>query len=151
MLIKNEQDRQKAHRLIDSWSLKKVMELIGHVYKPDRSKAQNSLSHNWYFERGQQTGSGKDYERYHCKLTYGVPILLNSSLKRSQTFRDVWNDTLKHFEYEQQFQAMSIVLVSSLMSVSEFKEYLDIINMESSIQGIILSQPDEYKLAMGEK
>lgn len=151
MLIRNESDRQEAHRLIDSWSLTKVMELIGHIYKPDRSKAQNSLSHKWYAERAKQTENGVDYERFHCKLTYGVPILLSSQLKKSQVFRDVWDSTLKHFEYEQRFQAMAVVSVTSLMSVSEFKEYLDIVNMESSIQGLVLSQPDEYKLAMGEK
>lgn len=143
MIVKTEEDRQQAIALIKSWSLDKVMEVIGREYKKNRTAAQNALAAIWCRDRGKSTGHGEEYERCYCKLTFGVPIML-----RDKDFAVAWFPYQAH-TYERQLSAMKIIDVTSLMSVAEFTEYLTKLQQDSHEHGIGISRPNMYDEAMG--
>jgi len=103
-----------------------------------RSNKQNRLSFMWYRVLGDATGHGEDYERRNCKLVYGVPILLDDA-----DFNEFYATALMPLSHELQLIAMEFVPVTSLMSTKQFAHYLDLIDMNSANNGIILPQPED--------
>jgi hypothetical protein len=103
-----------------------------------RSLKQNRLSFAWYKFRGKENGNGVYHERAFCKLTYGVPIL-----REEKSFEKFYCTTLAPLTYEQQLDAMEFVPVTRLMGVKQFAEYLNEVEQQSAIQGIILPRPKD--------
>jgi len=103
-----------------------------------RSNKQNRLSFLWFRVLGDATGHGEKFERHVCKLTYGVPILLEDA-----EFNAFFAEAIAPMAYEQQLSAMEYVPVTRLMKVKEFAQYLNIIDQESANKGIILPQPSD--------
>lgn len=103
-----------------------------------RSHKQNRLSFLWYKARGDSTGHGEKFERHVCKLTYGVPILLDDA-----DFNAFYAEAIQPMPYEKRLAAMEYLPVTSLMSVKQFAHYLDLMDMDSANQGIILPQPSD--------
>jgi hypothetical protein len=103
-----------------------------------RSLKQNRLSFAWYKFRGKANGNGVFHERAFCKLTYGVPIL-----REDKNFEAFFCTVLAPLTYEQCLDAMEFVPVTRLMGVKKFAEYLNEVEQQSAIQGIILPQPDD--------
>ncbi|MFK5948814.1 MAG: hypothetical protein QM500_08620 [Methylococcales bacterium] len=147
MIIANEFHRSKAIELIKSWSLKSPMELVGQIYTPDRSKAQNRLSFKWYSELAKQSGNGIDHERNTLKFKYGCEVLMKND--KNEAFRGFYNKLIETYIYEDCVSSMAFISVTSLMNVSEFTEYLRHIETYALGLGFHLSKPDEYKNAMG--
>jgi hypothetical protein len=103
-----------------------------------RSNKQNRLSFLFYKARGEATGHGEKFERHLCKLTYGIPILLEDA-----EFNAFYMEAIQPMEYENQLAAMEYVPVTRLMKVREFAHYLDIIDQQSANEGIILPKPSD--------
>jgi len=103
-----------------------------------RSNKQNRLSFLWYRFRGEATGHGDKFERHLCKLTYGVPIMLEDA-----EFNAFYVEAILPLPYEKQLAAMEFIPVTRLMKVREFAHYLDIVDQQSANEGIILPQPDD--------
>lgn len=103
-----------------------------------RNNKQNRLSFFWYRFLGKETGHGEEYERRMCKLTYGIPILLEDA-----DFNAFYAEAIAPMDYEKQLMAMSYVPVTSLMTVRQFAHYLTAIDMYCAERGITLPRPED--------
>ena len=133
--------REYAKGLIDSapdgWIVN-----IGPKKKRDRSIEQNRLQFKWATEVAAQCQDRSIEEvRNDWKLRHGVPILRRDDAG----FREFYDTGLKHLPtFEQKLVAMRYVPISSLMSVHQMQEYLDLIQRESLQQGYMLTDPDGF-------
>lgn len=103
-----------------------------------RRLKQNRLAFKWYSELGNQTGEGKEYWRCFCKLHHGVPIL-----REDPEVNAKFAAVLDPLPYEAQLDAMEFIDVTSLMSVKQFSEYLNEVDMSVSLAGVKLTHPDD--------
>ena len=103
-----------------------------------RNNKQNRLSFLWYRFRGEATGHGDKFERHLCKLTYGVPIMLEDA-----EFNAFYAEAILPLPYENQLAAMEFIPVTRLMKVREFARYLGIVDQQSADEGIILPRPED--------
>lgn len=103
-----------------------------------RSNKQNRLSFLWYRTLGKATGHGEEYERRRCKLSFGIPIMLEDI-----DFNAFYATAIMSLPYEQQLIAMDFVPVTSLMTMRQFAHYLDEMDRSSANQGIMLPKPED--------
>jgi hypothetical protein len=107
-----------------------------------RSLDQNSMFYALY----QQVAEQKQDEsiediRKHCKLHHGVPILRGEDYK----FREFYDKSLKHMDYEFKLDSMKFVPVTSRFSKDQGSRYIDEIIREYSQQGLCLIHPSEMQ------
>lgn len=99
--------------------------------KPSRSLSQNDFSHRWYallaVRYPQDDALGwKDY----CKLHFGVPILRADP--NDSTFRDFYDENIKHLPYESKLKFMRYIPITSIMNTEQMSKYLDSMKSEWS-------------------
>ena len=149
--INNDFDRSKAMTVISKLNLegKNHYSMKISTDNESRSDKQNRLSFKWYQLLGAITGHGKDYERHTCKLHYGIPILRRDDAD----FNRHYKVSLLNLTYEQKLEAMEYLPVTSLMSVKQFAEYLNTVDMESANKGHALPHPEDlyYEALMKEE
>lgn len=103
-----------------------------------RSLKQNRLAFLWFRIRGEATGHGRHYERCLLKYLYGIPIL-----RERKEFNEFYEAALDHLDYQQKLDSMEFIPVTSLMTVKEFVEFLNIVDQESASIGIVLPRPSD--------
>ena len=86
-----------------------------------RTLPQNALKSVWYSDVARNRGdvTAKDVER-ECKYKYGLPIL-----RRDRMHEYVFSQAVDPLKYEKRLQVMDCFAVTSIMSVKELSEYLD--------------------------
>lgn len=86
-----------------------------------RTLPQNALKSVWYKDIADHRGdvTAKDVE-LECKLNYGIPIL-----RRDPGNNWIYERSIDLLTYEKKVKAMSRFAVTSIMSVDEKKEYLN--------------------------
>lgn len=105
------------------------------LYAGKRTIDQNSLTYVFYKAVSDQKGDMTELEvRRHCKFFYGLPILKRNSgyaafLERLGTLS---------MSHEEKLESMDYLDVTSIMSVTELREYLDTMVLEWAKQGILL-------------
>jgi len=100
----------------------------------------------WYSNRADNTGNSKDYEHRYCKLVFGCPILERDDA----LFAEIFNDTIRHLDFERQVRAMRAIDVTKLFTVKQFTEYLHEVEQDCIANEIPIVHPsDLYYLAMG--
>lgn len=130
----------------DKPELDRMMEVVIREHKKDRSLAQNRLSHKWYEERAEQRGTTPEHEHSAAKLHYGCPILIAAD----EDFAEVYHRAIEPLDYERRLIAMRYFPVTRLMTVTQMTHYLETLERESAMQGIVLSKPVVmYEEAMG--
>lgn len=107
-----------CQKLVDWWD---EYHYINVTASDQRSLAQNALKSVWYKDIADRLGdrTAKDVER-ECKLVYGIPILRRDSMNNW-----VYERSLDKLRHEKQLMLMDSFAVTSQMSVTELKEYLD--------------------------
>lgn len=121
-------------------------DVIIRPHKKDRSLAQNRLAFQWYMERAEQQGTTPEYEHRLAKLRWGCPLLIAVDAE----FADFYRRGIEPLDYERRIIAMQWVPVTRLFTVKMMTEYLETMERESAMQGIILTRPDDmYWEAMG--
>ena len=106
-----------------------------------RKDKQNRLSFHWYKEIAQQLDMDAEEVRAYCKLHFGVPIL-----RKDNSYRETYDKKLRPLHYEQKLMLMGKpfdMSVTSLLSVSEFVEYLNSIEKHFTQQGVRLTTSDD--------
>ena len=107
--------------------------------KSKRSLAQNRLQHMWYREAAAQL---KEYTplgyRQICKLTLGIPILRGDSYD----FQELYDKTVKTLNYEDKIALMDWFPVTSLMTKTQKKNFLDAQYIYLSGLGAQLTEPE---------
>lgn len=93
-----------------------------------RTLPQNSLKSVWYARISSERGdiSAKEVER-ECKYRYGLPIL-----RRDPMHEYVFSKSVDILPYEKRLKVMDCFAVTSVMTVSELKEYLDCMQSDYS-------------------
>ncbi len=119
----------------------------------DRTAAQNRLAFAWYKEAASQIeGETAALQRAYCKLHFGVGILKAGTSKICENFRDQYDRIIRPLTYEQKIELMLPPIelpITSLMTVKQFKSYLQAMEEHYSGQNIRLTHPpDVYELAM---
>ena len=91
-----------------------------------RTLPQNALKSVWYKEIADFRGdvTAKDVER-ECKLNYGVPIL-----RRDVATNWVYEQSIDKLLHEKKLIIMDIFSVTSIMSVKEKNEYLNLMQSD---------------------
>lgn len=106
-----------------------------------RSVEQNRLQRLWIKEVADQMGDRTPEEvRGYCKLTFGVPILL----EENEAFREVYEKVIQPLTYEQRMMIMMVPLdlpVTRFMNVKQKTRYLDQVHKHFSELGIELTDP----------
>lgn len=103
-----------------------------------RSLDQNALIRHIYKEIHRQVDDQSliDIER-HCKLHYGVPILL----AEDEEFAAVYRKGIKsHLTYGEKLQAMDILPVTSRMDVDQASQYIDAAIADWGTRGVFVTK-----------
>lgn len=105
-----------------------------------RSLDQNAISHTWYEQiaRECREDDALGYKCY-CKLHHGVPILR----AEDEAFRTFYDEAIKGLSYEQKFQAMKFIPVTSLMTKPQLSKFLEAVKDDFFHRGVLLKFPDD--------
>lgn len=89
-----------------------------------RSLDQNAISHKWYEQVSNELKECSELDvKCFCKLHYGVPILR----AEDDDFREAYDTAIKPLPYEKKLIAMRVLPVTSIMSVKQLSQYLEIV------------------------
>ncbi len=106
----------------------------------DRSLEQNNHSHVWYAQISRELNEDSPLGvKCECKLRFGVPILRADDAEFDQWFAN----SIGKLDYEMQIKAMEFIDVTSLMTVRQLKKYLEDMQKDYSMRGVILNFPKE--------
>ena len=107
-----------------------------------RSADQNKLLWRWISDAARQR-QGMSLNDIACewKLLFGVPILC----QEDTNFSVAWEQVELAFNHEQQLGMMNVIPVSSLLTVSQMKQYLDEIWHYNTAHGIELTDTEELR------
>lgn len=91
-----------------------------------RTLSQNALKSVWYSDIAKQRGdvTAKDVER-ECKYKYGLPIIRRDAMQNY-----VHEQITDKLAYDKRIKVMDCFSVTSVMSVTELKEYLEMIQAD---------------------
>lgn len=106
-----------------------------------RSLAQNRLQRLWIKELSKQGDMTAEEYRAFCKLHFGIPILRNENEK----FCKAYDEKVKWRSYQDKLMFMAEPFdfpVTRLMTVKQFKQYLDKIYIHFSSLGFVLTDPE---------
>lgn len=110
------------------------------IVPESRTVDQNAMFFALYAQvAAQKQDESVEEIRRYCKLHFGVPILRRDDPQ----FRDWYNKTLLHSDYEIKKESMRYVPVTSDFSKKQGSEYIDEIIREYSQQGLCLTHPSE--------
>ena len=118
-VVNSEQTKENVKREIDAVFLGKKYARIK-IDAGKRTLSQNAMKAVWYCDIAKHRGdvNAKDVER-ECKYKYGLPII-----RRNPMQNYVHEQITDKLIYEKRIKVMDCFAVTSIMSVSELKEYL---------------------------
>jgi len=140
---------QRWH-VTDSEGMANVIAFIAQAEQPytvtwqrggKRSLSQNALLHRWYDDIAKHYGDQTAMQvKGECHKVYGLPIRL-----RDEAFAWVWNKVGADRTYEQQCRIFErgIFAMTSAMTTTELKEYMDAMHTHYRQQGVHLTEPEE--------
>lgn len=110
-----------------------------------RTTHQNRLQRQWMVEIAAQLGDRTPEEvRGYCKLHFGIPIL-----RENDAFRKDYDNLVRPLPYEAKLKLMMEPFdfgVTRIMSTRQKTEYLDAVHRNFSEQGLVLTNPEDFKL-----
>ena len=112
-----------------------------------RTNAQNRLQRQWGNDLESQGDMKAEEYRAHNKLHFGVPILRANNEK----FRLQYDEVVKPLPYEAKLKLMMEPIdfpVTRLMSVSDFKQYLDQVYVFWTGEDFHLTDPSTQGMAV---
>ena len=136
-IIRNSIDVDDFCRLLASMKLPVT---VSWMQGADRTGQQNRLQWLWAAEVAAQLGDRDAADQQaEWKLTIGVPIMRADD----HDFRDLYDASVRHLDYEQKIKAMKIGFpVTSLMKVRQMVRYMDQVMQQCLEMGLRLTEPD---------
>lgn len=107
--------------------------------EPRRAK-QNRLAFQWYKDAAEQGDQTMEQYRCECKLRLGVPIM-----REDDDFRVKYDQVIKELPYVTKLALMGDPFnfpITSLMTVTQFTQYLDSVWNHFCNQGFQLTDPN---------
>ena len=135
--VRNEQDRQGAHRLLDS--LRPPFTVTTTKGAP-RSIEQNRLQRLWCWEAEQYGDQTAEEYRGFFKLCLGVPILRHENERFCETYDRLIKPRPYHEKLELMMEPIDLP-VTRLMTVDQKTRYLDAIYQHCTGLGMPLTRP----------
>ena len=153
-VIRTESDRNRAVEIVSRLNLDKPQEVEIREWKKNRSAAQNSLLWKWLTVIAAELGESKDevHKRYKEKLL--VQILRRDDPDFAAMIGSVNAVHAQGMKAEAVALKREIVRLTSTtqMSVQQFTEYLNDIELDARNIGIILPHPEDlYNDALGRR
>lgn len=144
--LREESDIGKCIDALMNVDLDEPRQMIIQNAEGRRRSVQNALMWMWNTYVASQTGESKETVHSRCKLTIGVPILAANDPVFGQTIEKA----LEGLTYPERFKIIERMDVTSLMTVSEFSQYLKDYEETHADAGIPLPHPeDRYYEALG--
>lgn len=142
--VETEQAREMLHRFIDAQKLPFVCSIEqGKI----RSTKQNKLQRLWIKEISEQLGDTTPEEvRGYCKLSFGVPILCESSEMFDQRWRYITQSMSPEQKLNLMMEPMDMAITRN-MTTKQKKEYLDRMGRHFLQKGIELTDPETLGLS----
>jgi hypothetical protein len=137
-LVETEADR---HRLIVFIGNKPLSFTVRITDGRSRSPDQNKLYRRWILEAADQLGMSMAELEAEWKLRHGIPILL----AENEAFAADWEATGARCTYPRQLAWMPLVNVTSLMTMTQMKRFLDTIEHECLTNAIELTDTEERR------
>lgn len=107
-----------------------------------RSTKQNRLQRLWMNQIADELGDTPEEWRGFCKLTFGVPILKESSEAFAMEYDLIFEALPYHTKVKFMMEPFSFAITRK-MTTAQKADYLDRICRHFSNQGVILAQPEE--------
>ena len=104
----------------------------------DRTLNQNAIAHKWFTEVGQQMGEDMMEAKNRAKLDIGCVILCRDD----PMFLGFFHHAIKPLTREQRLKSMNYVDVTSIMTVKQMTEFLDIFERQHRAAGLSLTIPE---------
>ena len=136
--MKTEQDRQQVLKVIQHRALPSTVEIVKGL---KRSNEQNRLQRKWMLEAAEQGDQTAEEYRAYCKLTFGVPIML----EQSELWAEKYKRIIGPLPYQQKLELMAEPFdfpVTRAMTAANEKRYLDKVWEFFTGQGFVLTDPD---------
>lgn len=106
-----------------------------------RSYDQNKLYWQWSKDASsQRPGMSITDVQSEWKLLFGVPILVTENVAFAQAWMAVEDCT-----HEQKLRLLAVIAVTSLMTVDQFRRFLDEVERYNIENGIELTDPEERR------
>lgn len=141
-IVENEADRRALLRFLEARPIPLTVTMTDGKHKTNK---QNKLQRQWIMEIAAQLGDRTPEQvRGECKLRFGVPILR----EENDAFRAVYDRLVKPHTYEEKLEFMMEPFdfgVTRIMTTRQKTEYLNRVHQHYSVQGIILTNPDDLK------
>lgn len=137
-ILSDEHDRAAALTWLGGLSLPLTLNV---TKGKDRSQQQNRLAFKLYKEIADHFGDRTPEDvRTQCKLEQGIPILRHEC----EPFRITYDNYLKPLSYHAKIEFIERMDmgVTRLMTVKQFKQYLDTIYRRYSELGVNLTVPE---------
>ena len=124
------------------------VEVIVQDLDKSRTSAQNRLQFLWYSAAAEQLeDETAEEKRAYCKLHFGVAIM-----RAHDDFREAYDTNIRQLPYDNKLKLMVGVInfpVTSLMSVKEFGQFLEAVEVFFMGQLVDLPKPEDlYNLAV---
>ena len=145
-IVETEYDRKMLLRFIENQKLPFTATVVAGKH---RTTEQNKLQRLWVKEIAEQApGSFESAEhvRGYCKLHFGVPILRNED----DTFCREYDAVIRPLAYELKLKLMMVPFdfgVTRIMTTKQKTAYLDMLHRHFSEQGIVLTDPEDRRIA----
>lgn len=130
-------------RLVARLKKLKLPLTVSWVQGEDRTRAQNSLLHQWFGQVAAHYGDRTMTDvKGDCHVEYGLAIRL-----RDPVFAWVWARTGAHLTPEEQrrFFAKKGLPMSSVMKLPELNEYMTAMSKDYRAEGVYLTDPEARK------
>jgi hypothetical protein len=137
-LVETEDDRNKLRIFISKQKLPFTIKVSD---GRSRSIDQNKLYRRWLLEAADQRGMSMAELEAEWKLRHGIPILL----AENETFAADWEATGAKCTYERQLTWMPMINVTSQMTMTQMKRYLDTIEHECLTNAIEITDTEERR------
>jgi hypothetical protein len=136
--VETEDDRNKLRIFISKQKLPFTVKVTD---GRSRSIDQNKLYRRWLLEAADQRGMSMAELEAEWKLRHGIPILL----AENEAFAAAWEATGAKCTYERQLTWMPMINVTSLMTVTQMKAFLDTIEHECLTNAIEITDTERLR------
>lgn len=104
-----------------------------------RSLDANAVIHVWYKQIAEQFGHSIPYTEGYCKLTFGIPILLERGDKAAKMISYTFDKlSFRLWPHEKKIDYMEIMPVTRLMTTAEHCNYREQMQRYYAEQGLFL-------------
>ena len=154
IVIVGDIQKQNAISVLREIPLEPVHEVIIQEHKTTRSLAQNRLLHKWFGEISAEQGILPDEVKFTYKKRFLIDIFSRRDdgvyLQTLEALRKLYKDGYKDDSLFLHRQIVNKTSTSDA-NVKEMTEFLNYIEIDAAQQGIVLTRPDDYSVALGIK